>query len=272
MTFQECVKLVQSQFSFDVCMTSPQKLCDFRGAFGIIFQAYLKDSDWWGHCDLDQIFGDLSHFITPEMFRDYDKLFTQGHLTLYRNTAENNRMFMYPLGGQERYRQVFTTSEGCGFDEWLPGSINEIYEESGRKVYWDNLGADINSYKTSFVVTYYSREGNVYKNLPQKNSVFQWKNGELHQIYREKDGLKYVEYPYVHLQKRDMKDCRNNPGCESYFMVPNRFTDGGQDPGKLLNKAGLWRFFNYQYFLVKRKSLIYRWKAKDWKMSNVFKT
>ena len=55
MNFGECKKLIQSKFDFEITLSKPQKLCDYKCAYGVIFEDYIQDYDWWGHCDLDQI-------------------------------------------------------------------------------------------------------------------------------------------------------------------------------------------------------------------------
>ena len=79
---------------FEITLSKPQKLCDYKCAYGVIFEDYIQDYDWWGHCDLDQIFGNLNMFVTEDMLRKYDKLFSLGHLSLYKNSYKNNRIFM----------------------------------------------------------------------------------------------------------------------------------------------------------------------------------
>ena len=42
-----------------VTLDRPYKLCDFKPAYGFIFGEYLKEYDYWGHCDIDIVWGDL---------------------------------------------------------------------------------------------------------------------------------------------------------------------------------------------------------------------
>ena len=47
-----------------VCgVKSPYKLCDYKPIYGLIFDEDLQDYDFWGHCDVDLIFGDIRKFI-----------------------------------------------------------------------------------------------------------------------------------------------------------------------------------------------------------------
>ena len=44
-------------------VNSPYKLCDYKPVYGLIFDEDLQDYDFWGHCDVDLIFGDIRKFI-----------------------------------------------------------------------------------------------------------------------------------------------------------------------------------------------------------------
>ncbi|WP_435645159.1 DUF6625 family protein [Butyricicoccus porcorum] len=270
MTFEECRAIVQDHFDFVVSLSSPQKLCDYKCAYGYIFQAYLAGFDWWGYCDLDQIFGNLGAFITEEMLKKYDKIGSLGHLTLYRNTSGNNLMFLSDLNGRPRYREVFTTERGCAFDEWLPDNINEIYLESGRPVMLDSIGADVNAYRTTFQLFDLDVQNRCYIQSTIKNSVFLWNNGQLTQIYMENNVLQQREFPYVHLQKRQMKDCRTDKNADCFYIVPNRLVDGKADVKQLIRNSRYKGIVNIQYFKVKWKSLKYRLKSGNWKFDNIF--
>ncbi len=271
MNFNECQNLVQSKFDFKIEITQPQKLCDYKCAYGLIFELFLKGYDWWGYCDLDQIFGDLETFITDDMLNYYDRIGSLGHFTLYKNTPDNCREFMGTLKDRKRYKEVYTTSKGCAFDEWLPDNINDIYIQSGRPIMLENLGADVNSYRTQFSLVTFDIKKHKYIHSSIRNSIFMVENGKLFQIYLDKTGTNKIEYPYIHLQKRRMRDLRSNLDSKDYYIIPNYFVDKSNNAIKLLLKSKKWRILNYQYFKVKTHSLKYRIKSGDWTFSSIFK-
>lgn len=270
MDFQQCRNLIQQHFDFSISLETPQKLCDYKCAYGYVFEDFLKGYDWWGHCDLDQIFGDLAAFVTPERLRTLDKMYSLGHLTLYRNTPRNNRIFMESVRGESRYRKVFTTGRGMGFDEWLPGNVNEIFLDQKVPAIYQNEGADIDPYHTSFVLVSYQVEQRRYEHSPVRNSIFLWDKGKLYRLYSENGSLQQQEFPYIHLQKRRMKDCRSSLTEDRFYIVPNRFVDGTADPAALLKQSQIWTIVNPQYFKVKFQSLKYRIRSGDWIRQNVF--
>lgn len=267
MTFRECVERFQSKLDFPLALPVPQKLCDFKCAYGYLFADLLEGYDWWGHCDLDQIFGKLRHFLTADLFEKYDKIGTLGHLTLYRNTPENNQIF---LSGN-RFRDVCSTAKGCGFDEWMPGNINEIFLSAGKKVYTEPLGADVSAYHTKFRLTGYHMEKGIYELDAISNSIFRWQQGELEQIYEENGQIQRREFAYLHMQKRSMRDLRTETGAEVFYILPDRFVESEESPKKLLTRAKRMGWINRQFFRVKWKSLQYRLRSGDWTFNNVFR-
>ena len=52
---------------FEIVLNEPYDLCDFKVAYGEIFQEYLEPYDFWGFCDCDLIYGDIRHFLTEEL-------------------------------------------------------------------------------------------------------------------------------------------------------------------------------------------------------------
>ncbi|MDO4269908.1 MAG: hypothetical protein Q4C72_03190 [Eubacteriales bacterium] len=263
MSFAECQKVVQAPFDFKVEIPRPHKLCDYRAAYGLIFEEYLKEYDWWGHCDLDIIWGKLENFITEEMLLRYDKIYSGGHLALYRNMAENNRVFMSEVDGKRRYREVFSTGSGCVFDEWGSGSINEIYLAEGRPIRLENDCADLDAYSTAFVRMYFDTKTMKYRRDNIENSIFKWEEGRIYQIYQIGQKVSRKEFAYIHLFKKQMVDERQNKNGP-FYMVPNRFVDGALNEEMLLKQCRKWELLNVEYFKVKWKSFKYRWESGNW--------
>lgn len=268
MTFDECKKLIQSKFDFKISLNTYNKLCDFKPVYGYVFQDYIGKYDFWGHCDIDQIFGNLSDFYTNEMFDKYDKIGSLGHLTLYRNNEKVNTIFRGLLNGKERFKEVFTTDHGVAFDEWLSGNINEIFLNSDCQLLLDNYGADIYPYKTAFSLIHFNVEERKYVFDDVKNSIFKWDHGKLSYCY-EKDSKAYeLPKPYIHLQKRKMKiDIPDN--ANSYYIIPNSFVDDSKTAKKYLHVSNKWKLFNYQFFKVKYASLKSRIKNRNWNQERI---
>ncbi len=126
-TWEEMQAYFQSKFDFKLGLDFPYKLCDFKVTYGYVFEEYLKEYEFWGHCDVDLVWGNFSLFLDDSIFNNYDKIFDLGHCTLYRNTKENNRRFFSEIDGNKRYMEVLGNKKGYAFDEEYEQSINNIY-------------------------------------------------------------------------------------------------------------------------------------------------
>jgi hypothetical protein len=49
---------------------------DLKPFFAYLFPQVGEGYDWWGHLDNDMLLGNVHHFVTPEMLRNYDMIFT----------------------------------------------------------------------------------------------------------------------------------------------------------------------------------------------------
>ena len=44
---------------------------DLQPAYGVIFDEYIQGFDFWGHFDIDVVWGDIRSFITEEILKNY---------------------------------------------------------------------------------------------------------------------------------------------------------------------------------------------------------
>lgn len=98
--------------------TDRRKPCEFRPALGVIFDEYIKGYDFWGHTDLDVVYGRLDKFVSDEFLADCDVFANDpgtvcGPFSLFRRSEEVNQVFrLHP-----NWREVFEDSEYQCFDE-----------------------------------------------------------------------------------------------------------------------------------------------------------
>jgi len=57
--------LASRTLGIPIQVCDPFKLCDFKPAYGVIFQEYLRDYAFWGFGDVDVIYGDVARFLGP---------------------------------------------------------------------------------------------------------------------------------------------------------------------------------------------------------------
>lgn len=191
---------------FNVSLDSPFKLCDYKPMYGILFQEYLEAYDYWGHCDIDLIWGDLRSFFEKHKLHKYDKFLPLGHLSLYRNTFENNRRFMDNVEGLSNYRVIYSRKENYLFDEL---ALVKIYQNHG--LYFDKIiFADIWPSKKRYTMcTFLKYYQSIYDEFAQrcdpinfKNQIFMWENGKIYQYMIDNKTVKKREFLYIHIQKR----------------------------------------------------------------------
>ena len=192
-TFEKLVNYIQEKFDFKICLDKPYKLCDFRPAYGYIFNELISDYEFWGHCDMDCVFGDLRKFLDAYLEK-YDAIGSYGHLSLYRNCVNVNKCFKKE-GSIYSYRDVFSNKEFYAFDE--VSGIKRILLNQKLNCKFDiEYMADISTKHKSFQLLHLEVEG--IKNY--KKQIFLWDEGKLFQCYLENKTLKYKELLYLHYQ------------------------------------------------------------------------
>jgi hypothetical protein len=103
---------------FEVAVESGYKLCDFKPAYGLIFENWIKNYDFWGYCDIDIIFGNIRSFMTEELLEKYDVIsarhdYLTGCFALFQNNQAMRELFKQ----SKDYQKVFTDNRNFYFDE-----------------------------------------------------------------------------------------------------------------------------------------------------------
>ena len=188
-------------------ISKPYKICDYKVTYGELFSEYLKEYDFWGHCDVDLVFGDIRKFITDDILDRYDRLGVDGPLTIYRNTPEVNTV--YRKAGD--INQIFTEQHPFGFDEWgLKNNGTAPYWQTNLsdRLWCEKVFDNLAPYHYSFI------SGTVKKyNLGIKNLMFSFYKGHLYRYGTKEGKVDHHETLYVHIQKRpievktDVSDC-----------------------------------------------------------------
>jgi hypothetical protein len=117
-TLAEVRELASDKLGFPVSLQNPYKLCDFKPAYGKIFEDHLRGFDFWGHTDIDIILGNVGRFITDDLLAENDIIsvreeYLSGFFALYRNTELVNTLFTR----SPDYRKVYQSEKHYCFDE-----------------------------------------------------------------------------------------------------------------------------------------------------------
>lgn len=99
-------------------ITGTRKCGDWDPMIGVLFEDELRGYDFWGHYNLDCVFGRIPRFLPDSRIAELDVFGNDpgavcGPFTLYRNTDKINNLFRLFDG----WEQVLSTTKYFGFDE-----------------------------------------------------------------------------------------------------------------------------------------------------------
>jgi hypothetical protein len=219
-TFQEVVKLHKEIVGKKIYLESPYKLCDYRPCFGLVFKEYIKEYDFWGHCDIDLIFGDIDKFIENIDFNKYDRLFPFGHFSFYKNVHNVNNAFKIKL--ESNYPKSFnfdfcsTTTFSANYDEI---GINVVFREKGFNFYQDFFSANTNHFYKKF---------RIGAGIYEAPSFLAYIDGSVYEFKKIENEIRKKEYIYFHLQ--DKKNIPyNNETLKNFLITDEGFIDFDED-------------------------------------------
>lgn len=117
-TLSEINSKATDKLGFTTQITNGYKLCDFKPTYGLLFSEFLQGYDFWGHGDIDMIFGSIHSFITNELLKTYDLIsvrhdFLTGQFLLFRNNEKMNNLFAM----SRDYKKVLSSDRHYCFDE-----------------------------------------------------------------------------------------------------------------------------------------------------------
>ena len=219
-TFKELKSYLQNNFDFQITLTKPYKLCDYRGAYGYIFQKYISEYDFWGFGDIDLVYGDIRSFITDDVLDKYDIISGWGHLTFYRNDQFCNEFFMNKVDGFLYYKDVFQCERNCWFDEYLHKGLSDLW----LHLYPEKIlrgGVERHIDDVTIPISCLHFHSNLNPGI-SKCLIFEYFDKHLYRVYIGRDGNVHKEsILYAHFQKRPFLAPKTND-FEHYLIVPNR--------------------------------------------------
>lgn len=215
MSFNEMKAKIQRKYEFQITLDKPWKLCDFRVAYGEIFCEELVDYDFWGHCDIDLLWGDIRAFLKEDILDRFEKIGDQGHSTIYKNSDAVNSRYRIVVEGFPSYKEVFSSSKAFGFDESL---ICNMYKALEVPYYHETIYAHLNKYESSFYLGHMTKD-DVYKN---KRQIFIWKDGKLTRYYLKGNVMREERFMYIHFWCRPITYRIDNCSEDKvYIMYPD---------------------------------------------------
>jgi hypothetical protein len=206
-TLSEMRELIRKKIGKEATLEDAYKVCDYKPTFGMLFDEYLQDFDFWGHCDIDIIFGDIRKYTTQDILDKYDIFSTRkgmisGHFSLFRNILRINQLFTQSSEFVEVTRQVACLA----FDEeGMTRLIAPLALAGSIRVYWPK-----------FLQNYAYPKTDTPSKLPRYINKYLWKDGKLFDC----TGESAAEILYLHF----MTWKKTLTGCEfSYKADPENF-------------------------------------------------
>lgn len=238
-TWRELIENIQKPFDFKVNVKTPYHLCDFKPAYGVVFSEYIRGYDFWGNCDMDQIFGDIRKFMTEDILQQNDVIGYLGHFTLYRNKKEINESFKKE-GSLFNYKEVFSTDEWYAFDEVT--GIKQIVLKNKISHYYNQ--EDMADLMTAHKQIKLVRQENYHY------QVFYWEEGKLFQAYIENKKPEQREFMYLHFQKKNPIPRFEKENVEAFYIFHDSFCEKKAGVPKIeeIIKYSHWKGKTYEVY------------------------
>jgi len=205
-SIDEFMQLATRKLGYEIII-SPEylyKICDFKPAFGVIYEDYVKEYSFWGHCDIDIVWGQIDSFIDETILQEYDIITSRpgrvsGHFCLYRNIDKINSLFLAMPVTELRLQRVDSCErlDEIHFTGYLqklirPGIFTRIKQFNCEKpfvpkVYWSEVLTTSGKHQRKL----YEREDN----------CFRWKQGKVYHV----DGSELM-YLHFHKLKASLKE------------------------------------------------------------------
>lgn len=255
MSIVEIRNRASSVLGFEAVLSRPYKCCDYRPLYGLIFKDYLSSYDYWGHCDIDLIFGDLQHFFKQYHLYEFDKFGVLGHLSLFKNIDNVNTAYTIP-NKYINYRDVYVNEKNYAFDESL---IYNIMKDAGFKVFTKRIFIDIATmYHRYRMIDIYTLDKKAI-NYPLQ--TFLWENGKVFHVFIKNSKIYREEYIYVHFQKRpDYELVSNILKYNSFYITNHGFISKQDDEltAKIIEDLNsypgkVYEMFEQRYNSIKRR-------------------
>lgn len=107
------------------------KVSDFRAVLGVLYADEIKGYDFYGHCDFDMVFGDVSKWFPDSELAELDVwsnhgTYICGPFTLYRNIESVDNLYLKYPNWKEKL--IYPETNG-----WVEEEYSRVLEQSGLR-------------------------------------------------------------------------------------------------------------------------------------------
>lgn len=205
MTIEDFNILASKKTQVEVELENAYKICDFKPAYGKIFEEYLSRYDFWGWGDLDVVYGKLRKIFTPYRLKNYDIISTRrygtsGVLLILKNSERIKNIYRK----SPDYKKVFKSSVGYAFDETgsffegrdVVGFTEVVKNQEVNYHFWDYASTD--------------------KNIEKEKLDIYWENGSL---YDMRYGTEIALYHFLDRKKDNEFSIQKKPISYDKFTI-----------------------------------------------------
>mgnify|MGYP006432125659 CR=1 FL=1 len=99
-TEDELRKRAEQCSGMSVALESHRKICDLKPLYGDIFLDEISEFDFWGYCDIDVAWGNITNFLDSATLSSYDVISTRGDswlsgaCTIFRNEEYFRKLYL----------------------------------------------------------------------------------------------------------------------------------------------------------------------------------
>ena len=216
-TLEEIKLTASKKLGFAINIDHPYKLCDFKPTYGFLFPEIIKGYDFWGHGDIDVVYGNIRNFMTKEILTTHDIIssrhdYTTGTFCLFRNNNFINHLFME----SKDYKNVLSSAEHFCFDE-----CNFLFQElqNGASIF--DFPDNIQS--MTYVVKKAEAEGKLkaffdFIIIEGATGKIKWQNGKI--IY--KDLYEAMFYHLIKFKTQCKRPKILNPIPDTFYFTPKK--------------------------------------------------
>lgn len=257
-SFAELQKLIKEKVIKDANIPKAYKLCDFKPTYGLVFADYLKGYAFWGHCDIDMIFGDIGAFINDDILAKYDRILYLGHLSLYRNTEKINTLC---LKCDLDWHTILTSATNYGFDE--DQGLYKEFINKGMSVYSKRIFFDIYPFKEHMELdNKINKRMENPKDINYREQMFVWYEGKVYRCFQLNNEIQWEEAIYIHMGKNQIQKCIRMPQYNTMFfskdcIITTKVTDKRQ-----IGTRELMKKFNHYSLSKSIKGQLRYWYQK----------
>ena len=138
-------KIIKSKIGIDYKINNLRNVCILKSSLGDLFSEHLNGYDFFGHYDIDTLFGDLRKFVDPHLesfdvvsFGEknyHDRI--SGPLTIIRNTEQNRTIYKTKFA---EFVNNLINYDVTAFDE---NELNELHQKNSKvKLLYDCTNFD----------------------------------------------------------------------------------------------------------------------------------